>query len=57
MTAAIALVDQIAETIRYRLDMGFSCSNTALESVGYTAMQLAEAADKAREIVRKEHGQ
>ena len=49
-----ALIEQIAATIRARLAMGLPCDNGTLLSIGYTAEQIAEAAERAREIVRKE---
>lgn len=55
MTAAdTALIEQIASTLRARIAMGLACDNAALLACGYTAEQIAEAAEKAREIVRKE---
>ena len=53
-TPDIPLVDDIAATLRGRLAMGSRCGNLELLACGYTAEQIAEAADKAREIVRKE---
>ena len=55
LSTAVA-VEMIAATLRARLAMGLPCDNAALLSIGYTAEQLAEAADKAREIVRQEVG-